>query len=76
MNFFSVKMSVFHGLIPFLPIGPVSPGTPELFLKSSRTCLPRLETQALLHRTELLWPEVWRQGHWDLHALPAVSHSH
>lgn len=52
-----VMTGVFQSSILFLPLATVSPGTPELLLKSSRTSLSRLETQTPLHKTELLWPK-------------------
>lgn len=42
--FHSVTMRAFQSLIPFLPLAKVFPGTPEILLKSSRTCLSGLET--------------------------------
>lgn len=55
----SITARVFQSSIPFFPpLDTVFPGTPELLLKSSKTCLSRLETQAPLQKTELLWPKA------------------
>lgn len=60
MNLFSVALlqEFFRAQFHSSPLDTMFPGTPELLLKSSKTCLSRLETQAPLHKTELFWPKA------------------